>query len=48
MDATVESKICSFCGQTGSMENRLAGGLGAMICFDCLSYYYHQSHEVGS
>ncbi len=45
MDPKVESKLCSFCGQVGSMENRLAGGLGAMICFECLSYFYHQSHQ---
>ena len=45
MDSTVVSKMCSFCGQVGSMENRLAGGLGAMICFECLSYYYHQSTQ---
>ena len=44
VDSTVVSKICSFCGQVGSMENRLAGGLGAMICFECLSYY-HQSSQ---
>jgi len=45
VDSTVVSKMCSFCGQVGSMENRLAGGLGAMICFECLSYYYHQSTQ---
>ena len=45
MDLSVESKLCSFCGQVGSQERRLAGGLGAMICFDCLDLYYHQSRS---
>jgi len=39
MDFRVTSWSCSFCGQQGSAETRLAGGLGAMICTDCLSYY---------
>lgn len=40
MDSRVESKICSFCGEQGSQENRLAGGLGAMICVGCLEHFY--------
>ena len=40
MDWRVESKICSFCGEQGSQENRLAGGLGAMICMRCLEHFY--------
>ena len=40
MDSRVESKICSFCGEQGSQENRLAGGLGAMICVRCLEHFY--------
>jgi hypothetical protein len=45
VDTRVESRLCSFCGQVGSKQNRLAGGLGAMICFDCLDHYYHQSRS---
>jgi hypothetical protein len=40
VDSRVESKICSFCGEQGSQENRLAGGLGAMICVRCLEHFY--------
>ena len=40
MDATLEGKICSFCGKPGSRKNRLAGGLGAMICFECIEYFH--------
>lgn len=45
MDAKLENKICSFCGKTGSRKNRLAGGLGAMICFECLEWYYQDSRS---
>jgi DNA-directed RNA polymerase specialized sigma24 family protein len=31
---------CSFCGRQGGDDIRLAGGLGAMICMDCLDYYH--------
>jgi hypothetical protein len=40
VDSRVESKICSFCGEQGSQERRLAGGLGAMICVPCLEHFY--------
>jgi len=40
VDSRVESRICSFCGEQGSQENRLAGGLGAMICVRCLEHFY--------
>ncbi len=40
MDSRVESKICSFCGEQGSQDRRLAGGLGAMICVPCLEHFY--------
>jgi ATP-dependent protease Clp ATPase subunit len=40
MDATLEGKMCSFCGKPGSRKNRLAGGLGAMICFECIEYFH--------
>lgn len=45
MDTRVESRICSFCGEYGSSRNRLAGGLGAMICFECLDYYHDVAHS---
>lgn len=46
MDTRVESKMCSFCGQTGSRSNRLAGGLGAMICMECLDFYHRDSQDL--
>ena len=45
MDGGPESRICSFCGTPGSPHNRLAGGLGAMICLECLEYYYEHSRS---
>jgi hypothetical protein len=45
VDAKLENKICSFCGRAGSQKNRLAGGLGAMICFECLEWYYEDSRS---
>jgi hypothetical protein len=45
MDSKLEHKICSFCGRPGSRKNRLAGGLGAMICFECLEWYYHDTRS---
>ncbi|HWJ80683.1 MAG TPA: ClpX C4-type zinc finger protein [Nocardioides sp.] len=46
MDTQLENKICSFCGQPGHQKNRLAGGLGAMICFECLEWYYHDTRSA--
>lgn len=40
MDFDVEKKICSFCGKQGNRRNRLAGGLGAMICVECVEHYH--------
>ena len=31
--------MCSFCGTVGSQSTRFAGGLGAMICLDCIRRY---------
>lgn len=45
IDRTRESKICSFCGEPGSASRRLAGGLGAMICLECLESYYEHSRS---
>src|SRR4051794_18279789 len=30
---------CSFCGQRGTEDTRFAGGLGALMCLDCLRAY---------
>lgn len=42
MDNDVERKHCSFCGAKGRRGLRFGGGLGAMICEDCVTHY----HEV--
>lgn len=42
MDNNVERKTCSFCGIQGKKGMRFGGGLGAMICEDCVEHY----HEV--
>lgn len=42
MDNNVVRKHCSFCGQKGKRGMRFGGGLGAMICEDCVQHY----HEV--
>lgn len=36
MKRTLEDKICSFCGMPGTRSRRLAGGLGAQICRQCV------------
>ena len=40
MDFDATNKMCSFCGKQGSNDSRLAGGLGAMICGDCIDYFH--------
>ena len=30
---------CSFCGRRGTEETRFAGGLGALMCSDCLTRF---------
>ena len=40
MDFSPVGKICSFCGLVGTSETRFAGGLGAMMCVDCLNVYH--------
>lgn len=44
MDNDIERKHCSFCGKLGKRGMRFGGGLGAMICEDCVDHY----HEVFS
>ncbi len=39
MDNDVTRKRCSFCGRAGERGQQFAGGLGAMICEDCVSHY---------
>lgn len=47
MDFSPVGKVCSFCGLIGTSETRFAGGLGAMMCTDCLVTYYenYRSHD---
>ncbi|MCW2766786.1 MAG: hypothetical protein JWO11_2745 [Nocardioides sp.] len=40
MDFSPTTKICSFCGVRGTRKTKFAGGLGAMMCSDCLEYYH--------
>ncbi len=42
MEFTSVGKVCSFCGTVGDKKTRFAGGLGALMCRDCLNFY----HEV--
>lgn len=39
MDFDPANKSCSFCGIQGTSETRFAGGLGAMMCADCVLHY---------
>ena len=48
MDFSPAGRVCSFCGVVGTEDTRFAGGLGAMMCLDCLtSYYGTLSDKVG-
>jgi hypothetical protein len=40
MDFSPVGRVCSFCGTVGTRKTKFAGGLGAMMCQDCLVYYY--------
>ena len=40
MDFDPANKSCSFCGVQGTPETKFAGGLGAMMCQDCLTWYH--------
>ena len=40
MDFSPVGKVCSFCGLVGENDTKFAGGLGAMMCADCLEYYH--------
>ena len=39
MTLSPEGRICSFCGTVGTRRTRFAGGLGAMICVECIRRY---------
>lgn len=40
MDTSTDDKFCSFCGVPGSEGSTFAGGLGAMICAECVAYIH--------
>lgn len=40
MEFSPVGRVCSFCGLIGTADTRFAGGLGAMICVDCLEFYH--------
>ena len=42
MDLSPVGMVCSFCGAVGTQETRFAGGLGAAMCADCLSYHHER------
>ena len=39
MDFNPANKSCSFCGVQGTSKTKFAGGLGAMMCSDCVRHY---------
>lgn len=40
-----DGKICSFCGRSWTPELRFAGGMGAMICAECVDSYHQILHS---
>jgi hypothetical protein len=40
MDFDIENKTCSFCGVRGTPGAKFAGGLGAMMCVDCVERFH--------
>lgn len=40
MDTKTDDKACSFCGVPGPEGPRFAGGLGAMICRECVLHFH--------
>jgi hypothetical protein len=39
MDFDPANRSCSFCGAQGTADTKFAGGLGAMMCSDCVLHY---------
>ena len=39
MDYDTAAWSCSFCGRRGTDETRFAGGLGALMCTECLERF---------
>jgi hypothetical protein len=39
MDFEMAAWSCSFCGRRGTDDTRFAGGLGALMCTDCLESF---------
>lgn len=48
MDFSPASKMCSFCGRQGAEDTRFIGGLGAMMCVECLEHYHAQLQSPAS
>lgn len=40
MDFSPAHKMCSFCGKQGTRRSEFIGGLGAMICTDCIEHFH--------
>lgn len=48
MDTNPAHRTCSFCGVQGTADTLFAGGLGAMMCSDCVSHFHDKfSSEEG-
>lgn len=45
MDFARASKMCSFCGRPGGPDVKLAGGLGAMICDECVETFHENNQS---
>ena len=48
MDVSSASKMCSFCGRQGVEDTKFIGGLGAMMCVECLEHYHAQLQTAAS
>lgn len=48
MDFSPAHKMCSFCGKQGNRRTRFIGGLGAMICVECLEHYHDRLQTPAS
>lgn len=42
---TRDGKICSFCGEPGSSDLQLIGGLGAQVCVTCIEDFHALIHD---